>query len=156
MTNGDERCSDPVSFHIIFHVGAVIPQRIRRNQFVQGRVLLRLGRIFFPGENQGVVRADGHRLCPGIKLGLTDNRKDAGDGEIVRTLRGRIRRIALKFLQRIARRVRIGFECDQGLRRLQFLGAIDSLGDRLIRPGRRLESGGSPFLNNRDLRRATA
>src|SRR6266403_508306 len=47
VTNGHERCSDSVPFDIVFHISAVIPQRIRRDELVQGRVLLRLGRIPF-------------------------------------------------------------------------------------------------------------
>ena len=68
VTNGDERRSDPVPFDIVLHISAVIPQRIRRNQFVQGRVLLRLGRILFPGENQPVFAPTGTGCVQGSSL----------------------------------------------------------------------------------------
>ena len=97
------------------------------------------------------VRPDLKRFRPGIELGLTDDAKNARDGEVVRAPRFFIRRIALQVAQRIARRARVGLECDQRLRALQFLRAIDRLRDRLVRLRGRLESTRGFLRNDGDL-----
>ena len=132
----------------------MIAQLIGGNQIVQGRVLLRLGRIPFSSESQFALRAKAQRVSPGIKLGAVDHGKDAGDGEIVTTPRFGVRRVAIKCVQRITRRAYVALECSLWLRPRQSLGAIDRLRDGLIRSGCRLESSRWFLRNNGELRAA--
>src|SRR5205814_6658692 len=151
VTDGHERCTDSVLSHIFLYISDVIAQFIGRDQIVQGRVLLLLGGLLPSDECQLAARTDLRGFSPGIELGLTDYGKDARNSEIVAAPCFCIRRVALKFVQGITRRVRIGLERGLWLRPIQCLGAIDGLRDGLIRPGGGLESSGGFLRNNRDL-----
>ena len=98
MTNGDERRSDSVFRHILLNICAVIIQFRDRDQIVQRRVLLRFGGIFSSDEGQLFACADGHRLGPGIELGLADYAEDALHGKVVTTPRFNIRGVAVEFV----------------------------------------------------------